>query len=69
MKTMVFPIAIYGSESWTINASCRRKIEAFEMTSYRQILRAPRTAYRTGTSILEETVYTREPTTALLNTA
>jgi hypothetical protein len=54
MKTLIFSIAIYGSESWTINASCRKKIESFEMSSYRKMMRTPWTDYRTNASILEE---------------
>lgn len=51
---MVFPIATYGSESWTINAECQNRIEAFEMFSYRRMLRIPWTDRRTNRSIIEE---------------
>jgi len=35
MKTLIFPIMTYGSKSWTLNSSCQRRIEAFEMIAYR----------------------------------
>lgn len=54
VQTLIFPIATYASESWTINAVCRRKVEAFEMISYRRMLRIPWTAHRTNVSVLEE---------------
>lgn len=54
MKTLVFPIVTYGLEIWTINASCRRTIESFEMKLYRKIMRVPWTAYKTNASILDE---------------
>lgn len=49
-----FPIATYGSESWTVNASRRRRIEAFEMHCYRKMLRISWIAHRTNISILRE---------------
>lgn len=54
VQTLIFPIATYGSESWTLNAACRRRIEAFEMVCYRRMLRIPWTDHRTNVSILEE---------------
>lgn len=54
VQTLIFPIATYGSESWIVNAACRRRIEAFEMTCYRRMLRIPWTARRTNASILQE---------------
>lgn len=54
MKSLVFSIATYGSESWTINAACKRRLEAFEMICYRKMLRIPWTARRTNASILQE---------------
>lgn len=54
VQSLIFPIASYGSESWTINAACRRRIESFEMTCYRRMMRIPWTARRTNISILKE---------------
>lgn len=54
VNALVFPIATYGSETWTINAACRRRIEAFEMICYRKMMRIPLTAHRTNVSILNE---------------
>ncbi|KAL4083848.1 hypothetical protein QTP88_029164 [Uroleucon formosanum] len=54
MKTLIFPIMIYGSESWTLNSSCQRRIEAFEMIAYRRMLRIPWTDHRTNVSIVQE---------------
>ena len=54
VKAMVFPVVMYGCESWTIkNAECRR-IDAFELWSWRRLLRAPWTARRSNQSILNE---------------
>ena len=51
---MVFPVVIYGSESWTIkNAECQR-IDAFELWCWRRLLRVPWTARRSNQSILRE---------------
>ena len=51
---MVFPVVIYGYESWTIkNAECQR-IDAFELCSWRRLLRIPWTAKRSNQSILQE---------------
>lgn len=66
LKTLAFPIATYGTESWTLNAACRRRIEAFEMTSFRRMLRIPWTAHRTNISILQELKL--EPKDHLLST-
>ena len=49
-----FPIATYGCESWTINKTSERKINAFELKCYRTILRVPWTEKRTNNSILQE---------------
>ncbi|KAL4112805.1 hypothetical protein QTP88_016534 [Uroleucon formosanum] len=54
MKTPIFPIMTYGSESWTLNSSCQRRIEAFEMIVYRRMLRIPWTDHRTNVSIVQE---------------
>ena len=54
VKAMVFPVVMYGCESWTIkNAECRR-IDAFELRCWRRLLRAPWTARRSNQSILKE---------------
>ena len=54
VKAMVFPVVMYGYESWTIkNAECRR-IDAFELWSWRKLLRVPWTARRSNHSILKE---------------
>ena len=54
VKAMVFPVVMYGCESWTIKkASCRR-IDTFELWSWRRLLRVPWTARRSNQSILKE---------------
>ena len=53
-KAMVFPVVMYGCESWTVkNAECRR-IDAFELWCWRRLLRVPWTARRSNQSILKE---------------
>ena len=54
VKTMVFPIVMYGCESWTIKKAERRKIDAFELWCWRSLLRVPWTARRSNQSILGE---------------
>jgi len=51
---MVFPIVMYGCESWTIKKSERRRIDAFELWYWRRLLRVPWTARRSNQSILKE---------------
>ena len=51
---MVFPVVIYGCESWTIKKAERRRIDAFELWYWRRLLRVPWTARRSNTSILKE---------------
>ena len=51
---MVFPVVMYGSESWTVKKAEHRKIDAFEMWSWRRILRVPWTARKSNQSILKE---------------
>ena len=54
VKAMVFPVVMYGCESWTImKAECRR-IDAFELWCWRRLLRVPWTARRSNQSILKE---------------
>ena len=54
IKAMVFPVVMYGCESWTIKKVERRRIDAFELWCWRRPLRAPRTARRLNRSILKE---------------
>ena len=51
---MVFPVVIYGCESWTIKKAEHRKIDAFELWCWRRLLRVPGTAKRSNQSILKE---------------
>ena len=52
---MVFPVVIYGYESWTIRKAEHRKIDAFELWCWRRLLRVPWTAKRSNQSILKQT--------------
>ena len=52
VKAMVFPVVMYGCESWTVKKAERRKIDAFELWCWRRLLRAPWTARRSNQSIL-----------------
>ena len=52
---MVFPVVMYGCESWTVKKAEHRRIDAFELWCWRRLLRVPRTAKRSNQSILEET--------------
>ena len=51
---MVFPVVMYGCESWTIKKAEHRKIDAFELWCWRRLLRVPWTAKRSNQSILKE---------------
>ena len=51
---MVFPVVVYGCESWTIKKAERRRIDAFELWCWRRLLRVPWTARRSNQSILKE---------------
>ena len=53
-KAMVFPIIMYGCESWTIKKAERERIDAFELWCWRRLLRVPWTARRSNQSILKE---------------
>uniref|UniRef100_A0A8D2KTX7 ribonuclease H n=1 Tax=Varanus komodoensis TaxID=61221 RepID=A0A8D2KTX7_VARKO len=55
VKAMVFPVAMYACESWTIRKAQCRRIEAFELWCWRRLLRVPWTARRSNRSVLEET--------------
>ena len=54
VKAMVFPVVIYGCESWTIKKAEHRRIDAFELCCWRRPLRVPWTARRSNHSILKE---------------
>ena len=54
VKAMVFPVVMYGCESWTVKKDERRRIDAFELWCWRRLLRVPWTARRSNQSILKE---------------
>ena len=54
VKAMVFPVVMYGCESWTIKKAEHRRIDAFELLCWRRLLRVPWTASRSNQSILKE---------------
>ena len=54
VKAMVFPVVMYGCESWTITKAERQRIDAFELWCWRRLLRVPWTARRSNQSILKE---------------
>ena len=54
VKSMVFPVVMYGCESWTVKKAERRRIDAFELWCWRRLLRVPWTARRSNQSILKE---------------
>jgi hypothetical protein len=51
---MIFPVVMYGCKSWTIQKAEHRRIDAFELWSWRRLLRSPWTARRSNQSILKE---------------
>ena len=53
-KAMVFPVVMYGCESWTLKKAERQKIDAFELWCWRRLLRVPWTGRRSNQSILKE---------------
>ena len=55
VKAMVFPVVMYGCESWTVKRAECRRIDAFELWCWRRLLRVPWTARRSNQSILKET--------------
>ena len=55
VKAMVFPVVMYGFESWTVKKAEHRRIDAFELWCWRRFLRVPWTARRSNQSILKET--------------
>ena len=54
VKAMVFPVVMYGCESWTVKKAERQKIDAFELWCWRRLLRVRWTARRSNRSILKE---------------
>jgi len=53
VKAIVFPVVMYGCESWTVKKAEHRRIDAFELWYWRRLLRVPRTARRSNQSILK----------------
>ena len=54
VKAMVFPVVMYGCESWTIKKAERQRIDAFELWCWRKLLRVPWTAWISNQSILNQ---------------
>ena len=54
VKALVFPVVMYGCESWTIKKAKHQRIDAFELRCWRRLLRVPWTARRSNQSILKE---------------
>ena len=54
VKAMVFPVVMYGCESWIVKKAERQRIDAFELWCWRRLLRVPWTARRSNQSILKE---------------
>ena len=54
VKAVVFPVVMYGCESWTVKKAERRRINAFELWRWRRLLRVPWTTRRSNQSILKE---------------
>ena len=54
VKAMVFPVVMYGCESWTIKKAERQRIDAFELWCWKRLLRVPWTARRSNQSIVRE---------------
>jgi len=54
VKAMVFPVVMYGCESWTVNKAKSQRIDAFELWCWRRLLRVPWTVRRSNQSILKE---------------
>ena len=54
VKAMVFPVVMYGCESWTVKKAEGRRIDVFELWCWRRLLRVPWTARRSNQSILKE---------------
>ena len=56
VKAMVFPVVMYGCESWTIKKAEHRRIDVFELWGWRRLLRVPWTSGRSNKSILKEKI-------------
>ena len=56
VKAMVFPVVMYGCDSWTVKKAERQRIDAFELWCWRRLLRVPWIARRSNLSILKETI-------------
>ena len=56
VTAVVFPVVMYGCESWTVKKAERQKIDAFELWCWRRLLRGPWTARRSNQSILKEII-------------
>ena len=56
VKAMVFPVVMYGCESWTVKNTERRRIDAFELWCWRRLLRVPWSSGRSNQSILKEII-------------
>ena len=54
VKAVVFPVVMYGYESWTVKKAEHQRLDAFELWCWRRLLRVPRTARRSNQSILKE---------------
>ena len=54
VRSLIFPIATYGSETWSISKEAAKRINSFELRCYRRVLRIPWTAKRTNSSILKQ---------------
>ena len=54
VKAMVFPVVMYGCESWTVKKAERRRVDAFELWCWRRLLRVPWTARRSNQSMVKE---------------
>ena len=54
VKAMVFPVVMYGCESWTVKKAEQKRIDAFELWCWKRLLRVPWTARRSNQSILKE---------------
>ena len=54
VKAMIFPVVMYGCESWTVKKAERQRIDAFELCCWKRVLRVPLTTRRSNQSILKE---------------
>ena len=54
VKAMIFPVVMYGCESWTVKKAEHRRVDAFELWCWRRLLRVPWSARRSNQSILKE---------------